>query len=234
MAVQRSPARPDIRYGFFGGGLLLECPVGIDVMPADVLVVASGRVGLAVLLALACFTDWRFRRIPNFVSVGALVGGLLWHGLAPAGSGLFDPYMAGSLGLRDASIGAVLILVLLIPAYALGLVGAGDVKLAAAVGAWVGAVAVPGLLLMIAASGGVLAVVWAIKSGDLIAMLWRSLSLAHRLVRRVIGLPVMHEASRDGSHLEGPIDLRQRLPFALAIAGGCISYGVATNQLLIA
>ena len=77
--------------------------------------------------AVAAVVDFRMQRIPNFVTVPAAVLGLLYHCLAPNGMG---PLMS----LAGFAVGFGL---LLLP-WILGGGGMGDVKLLAALGAWLG------------------------------------------------------------------------------------------------
>ncbi len=77
--------------------------------------------------AVAAAVDARLRRIPNLLTVPTAIGGLLYHTLAPEGWGL----AASAAGL------GVGFLLLLLP-FLLGGGGAGDVKLLAALGAWLG------------------------------------------------------------------------------------------------
>lgn len=85
-------------------------------------------VGVAVgFVALCVASDVRTRRIPNLLSGGAMVGGLLLNGLYGGGQGL-----AGSLA------GLALLIGLLLPPFALGGIGGGDVKMMGGVGALLG------------------------------------------------------------------------------------------------
>lgn len=79
------------------------------------------------LTAVAAVTDLGGHRIPNWLTVPAALLGVAFHGLAPEGEGIFAAL--GGLG-----IGLVL---LMLPAL-LGGGGMGDVKLLAALGAWLG------------------------------------------------------------------------------------------------
>ena len=72
-------------------------------------------------------TDIRTRRIPNVLTFGATIAALVFHGSTAGTSGL-----ATSVG--GWMVGAALFL----PVFALRGMGAGDVKLLAAVGAWLG------------------------------------------------------------------------------------------------
>jgi prepilin peptidase CpaA len=87
------------------------------------------RYGVALAAAVVCgATDlWRFR-VYNVVTIPLLLGGLAFHAWSPLGE---------IIGF--AVVGAVVGGVLLAPFCALGGVGAGDVKLLAGIGAWIGA-----------------------------------------------------------------------------------------------
>ncbi len=90
--------------------------------------VLLGWFPLICLLALAAVIDARQRRIPNWLTFGLLLAGL-GRALAFGGGGSFGHAVLGMLA------GAALPLVL----YAISALGGGDVKLLAAIGAWVGA-----------------------------------------------------------------------------------------------
>jgi len=84
-------------------------------------------VGVVVLAALAAWTDVRGRRIPNWLTVPGLAIGL---GLNSA--------LNGWGGLKASLLGAGLGLGLLLPFVLVRSLGAGDWKLAAALGAFTG------------------------------------------------------------------------------------------------
>ncbi|MBN2474989.1 MAG: prepilin peptidase [Pirellulales bacterium] len=84
-------------------------------------------VAVGLYVALAAATDLRMRRIPNYLTVPAALAGLAYHTLAPTGWGLGTS--AGGLAVGFA--------LLLLPWLAGG-GGMGDVKLLAALGAWLG------------------------------------------------------------------------------------------------
>lgn len=92
-----------------------------------------GLVPLIALLAWAAIVDWRTRRIPNWLTLSLLFGGLLRGLLGTLGA-------AGGAGfvLGEALLGATVGLGLGLPLFALGARGAGDAKLYAAAGAWLG------------------------------------------------------------------------------------------------
>lgn len=120
-------------------------------MPITVAHAAALLIGFA-----ACVTDIRTRRVPNVLTFGAAVGALTWHSVTGGWSG------AGF------SVGGWLVgLILFLPLYALRGMGAGDIKLLAAFGAWVGPLTVLWTALYASIAGGMLAVIVALSAGYL-------------------------------------------------------------------
>ncbi len=83
---------------------------------------------LAATVLVAAIYDLRYRRIPNWLTLSALLFGVA-----------LNASQFGWSGLATALRGAGLALLIYFPMYALRGMGAGDVKLMAAVGATVGA-----------------------------------------------------------------------------------------------
>ena len=90
-------------------------------------VLTSIHYAAIVLAAVACATDLRDGRIPNALTFGSLALALIVHGLLPQG-----------LGWTHALLGLLAGGAVFFPFFALGGMGAGDVKLMAALGAWMG------------------------------------------------------------------------------------------------
>jgi prepilin peptidase CpaA len=112
---------------------------------------------LAVLV-VATYTDLRSRRIPNWLVVPFLVAGIIvsfgpknWHGI-----GIGDSLLGMGLGLLLFGILAWM-----------GGMGMGDVKLCAAIGAWVGPKQLFLALVLTGIIGGIMAVGWALTGGFL-------------------------------------------------------------------
>src|SRR5690625_850361 len=85
---------------------------------------------LALLLAaLAIGHDLYARRVPNSVLLGTLAVAVAWQGPV-----LLGWTAATQLGLIEGSLTLVLALVVMLPFYALGWMGAGDIKLMAVLG----------------------------------------------------------------------------------------------------
>lgn len=181
---------------------------------------------LCCLLALAVWNDLRTRRIPNPLVFGGALLGLALNTLYPAGDGLYTaPF--GGLGLLWSLAGLGAGLGLLLPMYMLRTLGAGDVKLMAMVGAFVGPHAVLGCTLATLMAGGVLALVVAAWSGRLRALLRNTYHMGlHALFRGLGG---------ETPRIEAPAEASGRLPYAVAIAAGTLPYlafGALTGQSL--
>jgi len=106
------------------------------------------------VLAVATVTDLRSRRIPNWLVVPFMVAGIIvsaatrgWHGLLNSLEGL--------------ALGAILFGVLAV----MGGMGMGDVKLCAAIGAWIGPGQLAVALVVTGIVGGVMAICWAVAGG---------------------------------------------------------------------
>jgi prepilin peptidase CpaA len=110
--------------------------------------------------AAACVTDVRTRRIPNALTFGAALGGLLFHTLA-----------SGSDGAMLAAGGWVAGLFLFLPFFALRGMGGGDVKLLASLGAWMGPQEAFWLAIYSMLAGGVIGVCVAAARGYLMTAL---------------------------------------------------------------
>ena len=110
-------------------------------------------LALSLGLAAAVVTDVRTRRIPNWLT-GAIAGA--GFGLAFGGGGV-TPWQA--------ALGLLLGLALMLPGHVIGATGAGDVKLLAAVGTFLGPSLVFRAFLYSALAGGVLAIAVALQRG---------------------------------------------------------------------
>lgn len=113
---------------------------------------------LAIPVVVAAVYDFRFRLIPNRLTAPTLVLGItlstVWHGAS---------------GLLQSVLGIVVGLALLWIPFAMGGMGAGDVKLLAAMGAWLGPWNVFQVALLGAIVGAVMAIYTAYKKKILYA-----------------------------------------------------------------
>jgi prepilin peptidase CpaA len=109
---------------------------------------------------IATVVDMRTRRIPN-----SLTGTMAVVGIGLAAAGL------SGLSIGASVLGLVVGLLLMLPGHVLGATGAGDVKLMAAVGTFVGPALAVKAFLFTAIAGGLLAVVVSIHRRRLSATL---------------------------------------------------------------
>ncbi len=116
------------------------------------------NVVLVLLSFVAIVTDALHGRVYNVVTYPAMVGGIIYHACATHPPGFTD-------AVAGLSVGGVALGLL----YLSGDVGGGDVKLAAAVGAWVGPADVIQCLMIAAGVGGVMGVIALLRARRLIA-----------------------------------------------------------------
>lgn len=164
---------------------------------------APGQIVALLIGALACWFDVRTRHIPNLLTFGGAALAL-GYSLVTGGPG----------GLLSSALGWLAGAALFLPFFVLGGMGAGDVKLAACLGAWLGPMAAVFVDLYAALAGGVMALALALATGYLrqaLTNVW--LLLAHW---RVVGIRPLAELTLEGSR--GP-----RLPYALPIAAGAVA-----------
>src|ERR1051325_3540741 len=117
--------------------------------PLVVTVVASAT-------AVATATDLRTRRVPNWLTFGVAAIGLT---MAAA--------HVDRLDLSGALEGLAVGLLLMLPGHVVGKTGAGDVKLVAALGTLLGPASIAVAFLCTAIAGGALAVLIAVRRGQL-------------------------------------------------------------------
>ena len=172
---------------------------------------------LAILLGIAAWQDIKQHRIPNrIVLVGAVLG-FMFNGLLPQGMGFNSP-VPGGLGWLAALTGLGMGLVVLLPFYWLRAIGAGDVKLMAMVGAFLGPGQVLGALLGTFLIGGVMALAIALRAGTMLRLLGNvKFLLLEGVVKVSTGqVPTMEELPQSVG----------KLPYAVAIAVGTLGWMV--------
>jgi len=182
-----------------------------DVSPAVWQFWSLSALVLAVLVAM--LTDLRGRRISNELTLASLGMGLLTHVIGPASPGGMFSGNPGALGVQGAALGALVALLVFLPLYAVRAMGAGDVKLMAAVGSFAGPVDALNLALFIFVMGGALALV----------RMWLGGS-SHRV--RVNLQLMLQPVWAGGSRCFDPAtQSADRMPYAVAIAAGFLAYG---------
>jgi prepilin peptidase CpaA len=162
---------------------------------------------LAVAVALtAGIIDAGSRRIPNRLTYFSMIAGLLLQALVYGWRGLL-------LGLGGAALfGGVFLLFYLVRA-----MGAGDVKLAAALGCIIGPANSWQVMFTTAVAGGVLAVLVMIFTGRVLQTLRNTLAVA--------GFHVLHGLrTHPVVNLDNPAAVR--MPYGLAFAAGTLYWAI--------
>lgn len=117
------------------------------------LLIENWHVKLVCLtLIIAAWIDGKELRVPNWITFPMVLSGLAYSAL-----------VGGWQGLGDGLIGMCVGLATLLPLYAVGGMGAGDVKLMAGIGAWLGATVTWHAFLVSAVVGGIMAIVMVLK-----------------------------------------------------------------------
>ena len=167
----------------------------------------------AILVALvAGILDWRYRKIPNWLTVSGLAAGMTANTILYRWS-----------GLRFALIGAALGLGLLLPFVLIRSLGAGDWKLAGALGACLG----PGQLLAVLMGSVLVAGVMALG-----VVIWKG-RLKRTLLNIAHLLAALFSLRMPGSELSLDDPQSTKIPFGVAMALTVVLYGIgrATGNL---
>ena len=159
-----------------------------------------------VVVAAATATDLKCRRIPNWLVLPFFASGV---GVST--------WMHGWHGLGQSLAGAALGLLIYGVLFWVGGMGAGDVKLCAAIGAWIGPQQLFLALILTALAGGAMAVAWALSGGFFTELLQGTGSLLFR--KHVAAAP--SAAGMDAAPVQGTF-LRRHMPYAPAIAVGTL------------
>lgn len=168
--------------------------------------------GAVLLAALAGYTDLRSRRIPNWLTVPGLAIGVT-----------ANTVLNGWGGLKTSLLGVLVGLGLLLPFVLLRSLGAGDWKLAGALGAFTGPGILVDLLILSVFVAGAMAVGLVIYKGRVRQTLS---NIGHILVSLVtFRLP----ASRVS--LDDPDSLK--VPYGVALAVTVLTYSVAHLRGLV-
>lgn len=161
---------------------------------------------VSVVLVVAASIDGRQLRVPNWLTYPFMLLGLAYA----SGTG-------GWSGLLSSSEGLAVGLITLLPLYAIGGMGAGDVKLMAGLGAWMGPWHTFSAFVVSALVGGVLGVAMMAMSGNLIR---------HWVMFQAIGHEIL--TIRDPVELSARAAERKKtmtlLPYGIPIAIGSVGY----------
>ncbi len=158
---------------------------------------------MMALLVWAAVVDLRERRIPNWLTLTLMLGGLVTSML---------PYASSQVNFASSSTGLVVGFALPFVLFAMGALGGGDVKLLAGVGAWIGPMNVFYVFLAAAVVGLVIVIAQCVAQGRLRALLRNSTVLAVSLTNAdTVGMDTVSLAGKNSRSVEKP------LPYAVPV-----------------
>jgi prepilin peptidase CpaA len=157
-------------------------------------------VVLAPLAVSVIYQDVKYRRIPNLLVLTALIAGIGINSFFHGWSGLSNSFLGFGLGFLP-----MLLL------HVFGAMGAGDVKLSGAVGAILGVGLMPMTLVLVAITGGLLAIFITLRAGTM-------LSTMHGVLRIFVGILPGWEMPRFAMAR----DRRHTIPYGVAIMVGSL------------
>ena len=168
-----------------------------------------------IVVAIATITDLRSRRIPNwlvlpflFLGIGVSTWMQGWHGLGQSAAGM--------------GMGLVIFGLL----FMLGGMGAGDVKLFAAIGAWIGPHQLLIALILVSLAGGILVLGWAVVGGFMGDLLKGTGDLAFGAKKQSQEAlsDITPDKDANNSQLKVGVGkvLQRKMPYAPAIAIGTL------------
>lgn len=181
---------------------------------------------VTVTLIVAAVIDGTQLRVPNWLTFPLILSGWFYSGL-----------VFGWPGLAASLIGTVVGLALLLPAYAIGGMGAGDVKLLAGVGAWM----YPMLEAANLATGTTTAMCYAFGASALVGaglavamVLWRRAAAKHSqqfwfILGEILTIRNPSQLSAIAAERKSSMLL---LPYGIPIAIGTIAYFLWMGMLL--
>jgi prepilin peptidase CpaA len=163
---------------------------------------------LVILVLVAAWTDLRSRRVPNALTVSGFLLALALR------------VPLGTSAVLDGLLAAAIAFGLALPVFALGGLGGGDVKLLAAVGAFLGVERLWGALFVAVLVGGALAIISVLRRGKAPETLANLYILIKGLARKE------SYTGWKGEEGDAPLTIRSAgvvtRPFAVAIAAGAI------------
>lgn len=152
------------------------------------------------LAVLIIYHDVRYRRIPNPFVLATLISGITLNFVVGGVSGALS-----SIG------GCVLAFILMFILHIFGAMGAGDVKLFAAIGSVIGAHLVLPTFFVVVLTGGLLALVTILRSRVFVTTM-------HRVLQILVGLLPGWQMPK----FSVPADRRLTIPYGAAITIGAI------------
>jgi prepilin peptidase CpaA len=172
---------------------------------------------VSITLVVAAIIDGLKLKVPNWLTFPMIISGWIY-------SAAFSPF-AGWEGLLYSVVGTVVGLGLLLPAYAIGGMGAGDVKLLAGMGAWVWGTATFYAFAVSAIVGGVIAVLMVVVRKS-----WfKHQSQFWMIANEILTVKDPEKLAAIAAERKPSMML---LPYGIPIAIGSIAYFAAAGMLV--
>lgn len=163
-------------------------------------------VPLFALLVVAAGVDMRHRRIPNWVTLSMAIGGLIQ-------SFTHDHTVTPVQSFAGLGVGFLLPLVL----FVLNAIGGGDVKLLAAVGAWIGPMNIVLVFILKDMIGLILVLAQATYQGRLRSLFKNSAVVALNLLHvREVGIATVQQVGLSCKSVDKPLPMAVPILFAVA------------------
>jgi prepilin peptidase CpaA len=173
---------------------------------------------VSIILVVAAVIDGIKLKVPNWITFPMIIGGWIYSATCVAGYPWWE-------GLLYSFAGTAVGLALLLPAYAIGGMGAGDVKLLAGIGAWIWSKDTCYAFAISAVVGGVIAIIMVLlKRG------WfKHQSQFWMICNEIVAVKDPEKLAAIAAERKPTMML---LPYGIPIAIGTIAYFAATGMLL--
>ena len=165
-------------------------------------------------LVEAAVIDGLKLKVPNWLTFHFVAGGLAFYAWYAGMAGFLWSFQGMALGLG-----------VLLPLYLIGGMGAGDVKLYAGVGAWVGPAVVLPAFVVSAVVGGLMALAMVAWSGDYL----RHWSLFQTIGHEILSIRNPAKLSAIAAERKPTMTL---LPYGIPLAVGSIAYFAWTGMIV--
>jgi prepilin peptidase CpaA len=172
---------------------------------------------VTITLVVAAVIDGLKLKVPNWITFPMIISGWIY-------SAAFSPY-AGWEGLAYSLVGTVVGLALLLPLYAIGGMGAGDVKLLAGVGAWVWGTVTLYSFAVSAVVGGAIAIAMVLTKNTW----YKHQSQFWMICNEILTVKDPEKLAAIAAERKPTMML---LPYGIPIAIGTIAYFAVTGMLM--
>jgi prepilin peptidase CpaA len=169
---------------------------------------------VSIVLIVAAIIDGKILKVPNWLTFPFIVSGWIHCGVAGGAAGL-------GYSLLGTFVGMMLLLVL----RNVGGMGAGDVKLLAGVGAWLGTTTTLYVFAATAIVGGIMAAIMIYRSGNYIKHLAMAYQIIHewKTIRKPSALASIARERKPTMYL---------LPYGIPMAIGAVMYFAGAGLLV--